>query len=704
MENEDIIGIKIKRFISYLNKIGLLPEGDNKIFLNNFYELAKSYNNIEENININLEINQKYIEEILKKTLITFFNSLNEEKNKIITLNIYKKYISEEKSSRNEKALKLYKIYLKLKTGIFFKKWFVISKRENSKTIFRDILGESNINTISYNISTIPNDQAKYLAYTNNSYNSFYNFSPTNKTLTMAKHIPLNLKHMNLTRNHEYSLNAINLGDRLLQSKSNNNKTESKIDYKKSYTFTNDFSPYDNNNKYIYEEKDDNNLFSGQIYQLFNKKINLNKKSKNKINSKLKAHLAYLGNLSKSKKEHKLIPEKTTEYLKEQEEIKNNCTFKPKINNYKTPKSTIKKIKYNNMLTSEKLYLDNQKIMAKRAVATQIRDNKISKENTFQPKFMSTSVKKLKKNFNLRLNNFSKLKEVKINKLINSIESNYNSICTFSPKLNLSYNSKIDKNNNNLKKIKIPAYQRLYNDNKEKLIRQEERKNQAMEEILIKANNINIGNLLKNVDYEKLNDLYKDYKKNQIKIKKKREIIDNEEGITFNPILINGEKYLNKIEPNFFKREKNFVENQRNNIEAYRNYLNQEKEKYLKRYSEDKKTIVQNVVERLYKEGLDKVLTKNKTKPNIFANSKNYYKTENKDDYDGNETIYVSQSVLKVESLKESTKMKKSSSNESNLAKSNIKTATVTNDNLSLSKDNNNYIYKSPLILNSNKK
>ena len=36
-----------------------------------------------------------------------------------------------------------------------------------------------------------------------------------------------------------------------------------------------------------------------------------------------------------------------------------------------------------------------------------IRDNKISKENTFQPKFVSSSVKKIKKNFSLRQYNFN---------------------------------------------------------------------------------------------------------------------------------------------------------------------------------------------------------------------------------------------------------------------------------------------------------
>ena len=106
----------------------------------------------------------------------------------------------------------------------------------------------------------------------------------------------------------------------------------------------------------------------------------------------------------------------------------------------------------------------------------------------------------------------------------------------------------------------------------------------------------------------------------------------------------------------------------------------------------------------MYKDGLEKILTKNNTKPNIF--SKNCYKNGNKESYDGNETVYVNQSVLNSESLKESEhNMNKYNSNESNLIKSsNIKTSMVTNDNLSQSKDNNNTNINEQLSLMINSK
>jgi len=730
----NLIDIKIKKFVRHLNKIGILTEADNPQFLNNFYELGTNNFNTSEMLSTNIEISEKYFQENLSNTLTLFLNSLTEEKKKIVALNIYKNYILEINSSLSEKGYKLYKLYKKFKISIFFKKWFVLTKSMSAfKTISKirdkkDSLEDTNNNTynntISYNISNIQNKYGKNIPNVNNSYNSSYNYSPSNgikknKSSDIIVNLKNNSNKINLTRNHQYDLNI----GKLIDSNQKKNKDNSK-----SYTFTNDYSPYNNKKEkqtnYEYYKKD---LISSKGNQLFNKKINLNKNSHNKLNLKLKAHFEYLGNLSKSKN-HKLIPEKTTEYIKEQEELKNNCTFKPKINKYKTPKASTKKIYYDNnsILTTEKLYLDNQKRMARRDADILLRDNKLSKETTFKPNLISSSVKKIQKNFSLRLENFNKLKEEKMKKMMKSLENDYNSVYTFSPTVNSTYNNINHKTNNsntnlnsNSKGNKVSAFQRLYNDNKEKLLRLEERKNQAMEEILYKANNpitnnktnLNLSEnnyMSKSVDYQKIEELYNDYKKKKIKIKQKQQTLDNEKGLTFNPLLVNGEKYLDKVEPNFFEREKKFVENQRNHIEAYKNFLIKEKEKYFKRYSEDKKIIIKNVVDRLYKEGLEKYMIRNNTKPNIHT--KNYYLKNESKEYDGNETVYVNQSILNVDSIANTVKNKNSknilfadlkTSNESNLIKSNVKTSMKTSDNLSTSKDNLNIVEQLPLIMDS---
>jgi hypothetical protein len=313
------------------------------------------------------------------------------------------------------------------------------------------------------------------------------------------------------------------------------------------------------------------------------------------------------------------------------------------------------------------------------------------------------------------------MKEEKLNKIMNSLETDYNSICTFTPKLNLEYNNSLKNNINNTcknsKNLNIPAYQRLYNENKEKILRQEERKNQIMEDILLNANNPlmhcnnkikintrdtnNNNNVSKSVDYQKIEELYNDYKKKRIKMKKKQENLDNEIGITFNPSLINGEKYLDKIDPNFYQREKKFVQNQRNHIEAYQNYLDKEKEKYFKKFSEEKKNIIiKNVVDRLYKDGLEKTLTKNHTKQNLF--SKSYYNGDNKEDFDNNETIFFNKSAINTDNINNN--ISKNNNNESFIRKNNIIIPMKNIDDLSLAKNDKYTTNQLPLMLNKNNK
>ena len=145
----------------------------------------------------------------------------------------------------------------------------------------------------------------------------------------------------------------------------------------------------------------------------------------------------------------------------------------------------------------------------------------------------------------------------------------------------------------------------------------------------------------KSVDYQKIQKLYEEYKLLKQKRQKDQKIFDEERGLTFSPQLINGNKYKDKITPGFFKREKKFVEEHQNHIEAYKNFLNKEKEKYFKRFSQDKKIIVKNVVHRLYNEELYKKMN-NKNDFNYL-----YSKTENNkvtDNYDGKESIILSKS------------------------------------------------------------
>ena len=178
------------------------------------------------------------------------------------------------------------------------------------------------------------------------------------------------------------------------------NKSISKIsDIGINCTFTNEYSPFikrnDSVGKNFVEEKKIN--YASHKQNLFQLKNNYNNPLFNKranLKLKLTPHFEFLGNERKSTKSQEITKENTTEYLKEHEEIK-NCTFKPKINKIsKTPNLNINTDKINNSKRIEKLYLDNQRKFDKRTESILLRDRRLSRENTFQPNFVSISVKK----------------------------------------------------------------------------------------------------------------------------------------------------------------------------------------------------------------------------------------------------------------------------------------------------------------------
>ena len=126
------------------------------------------------------------------------------------------------------------------------------------------------------------------------------------------------------------------------------------------------------------------------------------------------------------------------------------------------------------------------------------------------------------------------------------------------------------------------------------------------------------GNNNNILDKKKIEELYNDYKMKKTRLKMKQEEIEKEQGITFHPELISDKNYFNKINPDFYMREKIFLEKQQKNIEIYKQYL--EKEKNQKNYSEEeKKDIYNNIVERLYKNGIEKL--KEKQDKNNYKNT-----------------------------------------------------------------------------------
>ena len=116
------------------------------------------------------------------------------------------------------------------------------------------------------------------------------------------------------------------------------------------------------------------------------------------------------------------------------------------------------------------------------------------------------------------------------------------------------------------------------------------------------------SNISPSVDYKKIEVLYKDYQKVKQKINKKRNDINIEQGVTFKPELYTNEKYYDKINPNFHDREKQFILEKQKFVE-YCQQMNEEqltKQKWGngKYTNKEKEQITNNIIERLYKKGL----------------------------------------------------------------------------------------------------
>ena len=295
--------------------------------------------------------------------------------------------------------------------------------------------------------------------------------------------------------------------------------------------------------------------------------------------------------------------------IKKEEEELRECTFKPKINNY-NPFLNKSNSKQKNKEIIEKLYSDNKKKNNKNQIELEDKKIKNEKELTFKPNLISKSPKKIKKNFNERLKSFDDQKIEDLNRLKNKYENNFSSIYTFSPDISKSQKS-ISKSFST-EKLNIPVYERLYINN-------EERKRKKLlkeKEINIEIKNLSNSQFYKNkkyenlkmnssVDYKKIEELYKDYKKLQYKILQKRADLDIEQGLTFQPEIYSNRKYYNKIDNNFERREQNHLDKKLQNIQNYQN-LNDENSTSRRYTKREKEEIANNIIHRLYNIGVEK--------------------------------------------------------------------------------------------------
>ena len=386
------------------------------------------------------------------------------------------------------------------------------------------------------------------------------------------------------------------------------------------------------------------------------------------------ANMAYITNLYKRRPNHALIFENTTEYRKEQNNLK-ECTFKPRINNpgleeekltrnvrnkeeneglegmrsgekgYNSQKSLkcLPKSQISNVI--HRLTTDTKNRLARKEM-NEIAKNKFeADENPFQPNLTQTRTfrggegAKLGGGFKERMLNDKKKRQEKLDKIAKEMEDNFNAKHTFQPEINNKdfssmFLNKYDVLNESAKeknsainhsfseKNHIPIYVKLYNDNKKNNNKLEEKRKEIYDSIVRSSNNPlnNAGNNGGGkVDYKKIESLYNDYKKYKENLKEKEEEINKDRGYTFQPENYSKHKYFSKINTTFEERQNNFIKNKEEHINKYIDYLDQQREthdlffnnNYGKVYSNKEKMEIENdVINRLYKKGVEKYISR----------------------------------------------------------------------------------------------
>ena len=130
-------------------------------------------------------------------------------------------------------------------------------------------------------------------------------------------------------------------------------------------------------------------------------------------------------------------------------------------------------------------------------------------------------------------------------------------------------------------------------------------KKDVLEDNINRIYNSQLNDINNNFDYSIIENLYNDYKKSKIKLDKKRELLYLEQGITFQPESFTNKKYFDKVNLNFNEREKNFINLKQQFVQDYID--KEECEKNNKKYTKkEKEKIVNNIINKLYKEGLEK--------------------------------------------------------------------------------------------------
>ena len=545
-----------KNFSLYLTKLGFFDENTAK-------EIIKSNKLLE---------NKKFSDSSFHY-LMNFFENLNEEQKKYMSYFIPNNYkiITNKLRTRKIKSI-LIQTILRQKLKLLKK---LYQWKNNIKiNTYRNIINKYNIeenHKLSYDDNeklsknnTITLDD--YLAKENiNIYNN--NINPNDKGISNIKSI----------------YNSINIKPYKSKNERAFNKQKNKLITKLYYNTNNNLRTYnyENNNNNKMRKPDLKYIYKNLYQRNISKKDN----SKNKLLTSLES--------------------------KELEDLK-ECTFKPRINNIlissmkQSHSQTKNKSRDNIESIFERLYKDEEKNKLSKELRTIDREYTIGKKFSFTPningKLKNIYRYQQHKNFAQRQREYMEKIGKKREDLRGKIDSEFDLICSFNPKITNEkgeyYIIKNKKKEKNMAKSSV--FRRLYKDVEKRQELREQKEKENIDKFNEMANYLTLD---KKVNDTSLIERLFDNRKEDI-INKTREKVEKEEGITFQPD-IGDNDYIQNINSNFMERNEdwiirrnNFIEEENaKQLENLRNNGIGNKKKYT---SEEIEQIISNIIERLY--------------------------------------------------------------------------------------------------------
>ena len=545
-----------KNFSLYLTKLGFFDENTAK-------EIIKSNKLLE---------NKKFSDSSFHY-LMNFFENLNEEQKKYMSYFIPNNYkiITNKLRARKIKSI-LIQTILRQKLKLLKK---LYQWKNNIKiNTYRNIINKYNIeenHKLSYDDNeklsknnTITLDD--YLAKEKiNIYNN--NINPNDKGISNIKSIynSINIKPYKSKNERAFNKQKNKLITKLYYNTNNNLRTDN----------------YENNNNNKMRKPDLKYICKNLYQRNISKKDN----SKNKLLTSLES--------------------------KELEDLK-ECTFKPRINNIlissmkQSHSQTKNKSRDNIESIFERLYKDEEKNKLSKELRTIDREYTIGKKFSFTPningKLKNIYRYQQHKNFAQRQREYMEKKDKKREDLRGKIDSEFDLICSFNPKITNEkgeyYIIKNKKKEKNMAKSSV--FRRLYKDVEKRQELREQKEKENIDKFNEMANYLTLD---KKVNDTSLIERLFDNRKEDI-INKTREKVEKEEGITFQPD-IGDNDYIQNINSNFMERNEdwiirrnNFIEEENaKQLENLRNNGIGNKKKYT---SEEREQIISNIIERLY--------------------------------------------------------------------------------------------------------